>query len=338
MQTVSIVGLGLIGGSIGLGLKRWSNKDGKREDVLRIIGFDLELQAQNYAKKIKAVDRTEWSLPRAVEGADVVVLAVPPLAMRDVMETIAPSLNAGTVVCDVASTKVDVLAAADELLPKTVNFVGTHPMAGSHRGIEGASADLFDGATWCVVPSVTASESAVQTVLGLVNALEADPLFVDAHEHDGFVGGVSHLPFLLSIALTRSVSKDAGWRDMRHLSASGFRDVSRLAGGSAVMHRDICVTNRDNIVRWLGEAIDELYEMRQLIHENSEQSQQKLLDMFDDARDARAEWATTESSSGKLVQDTEGELTDISVGGQIQQMIFGNLFRRKPTMSDRDRR
>lgn len=330
MQQVAIVGLGLIGGSIGLGLRQWSSKNGKREHVLSVTGFDTELEHQNYAKKIKAVDRTEWSLQEAIDGADLVILAVPPLAIREVMESIRPALKAGAVVCDVGSTKSDVMQWAEELLPTTVHFIGTHPMAGGSSSIEAADAELFVGATWCVVPSIRADETAVQTVLGMVSALGAEPLFVDAAEHDGFVGGVSHLPFVLSAALMRAVSRDAGWRDMQQLSATGFRDVSRLAGGSPTMHRDICVTNRDAIIRWIDEAVDELREMQTLIKSESEDKQDALLDYFNEAREARALWATSTRRDGVLVQDTDNELGDMSVGGQIQQLMFGSLFRRKP--------
>ena len=179
-QQVTIIGLGLIGGSIGLGLKKWSNNSGKRDDVLEVTGFDIDLQNQNFAKKSKAVDRTEWSITKAVESADLIVLAVPARAVRDVMENIAPVLRDGAVVCDVTSTKADIMQWASELLPDTVHFVGTHPMAGGSRSIEGADGDLFRGSTWCVVPAVEADEAAVQTVLGLVSALGAEPKFVDA--------------------------------------------------------------------------------------------------------------------------------------------------------------
>lgn len=328
-QQVTIVGLGLIGGSIGLGLKRWSNQGGKRDDVLEITGFDIDLQNQNYAKKIKAVDRTEWNLHKAVDGADLVILAVPPRAIREVMEAIGSSLTAGTVICDVASTKADIMRWAEELLPDSVHFVGTHPMAGGSRSIEAADGSLFEGATWCVVPSVSADEAAVQTVLGMVSALGAEPMFVDAHEHDGFVGAVSHLPFVLSTALMRSVSKDPAWRDMQLLSATGFRDVSRLAGGSPEMHRDICVTNREAVARWIDEAIEELQHMRSLVTAGTEEADETLLKVFEEARDARAEWATRERG-GRLVQNTENELTEFSVGGQLSQLMFGSFFRRKP--------
>ncbi|MEZ4572236.1 MAG: prephenate dehydrogenase/arogenate dehydrogenase family protein [Thermomicrobiales bacterium] len=219
---------------------------------------------------------------------------------------------------------------AEEILPDSVHFIGTHPMAGGSRSVEAATADLFQGATWCVVPSVKADEAAVQTVLGLVNALGAEPLFVDAHEHDGFVGAISHLPFVLSIALMRSVSADPAWRDMQQLSATGFQDVSRLAGGSAEMHRDICITNREAVTRWIDEAVDELREIRSLVATGTDESNEALLELFSEARDARAEWATRARGDGSLIQDTDEELVDFSVGGQISQLFFGNFFRRKP--------
>jgi prephenate dehydrogenase len=341
MQQVTIVGLGLIGASIGLGLRRWSTNDGKRQPVLSVTGFDTNLEHQNYAKKIKAVDRTEWDLPKAIREADMVIVAVPPLAVRGVFESLSQDLKPGAVVTDVTSTKADIMRWADEILPSTAHFIGGHPMAGKAQSIEGAEADLFQNATWCVVPSVRADENAVQTVLGMVSALGADPTFVDAHEHDGFVGAVSHLPFMLSIALMNSVSKDPAWRDMKLLSSTGFQDVSRLAGGSAEMHRDICVTNREAVVRWMDVAIEEMLYMRSLISAGTEETDEKLLDVFENARDARASWATSERRGGELVQDTDSELSNVSMAGQFNQMLFGSMLRRKPRLgsdSPEDRR
>jgi prephenate dehydrogenase len=339
MQKVTIVGLGLIGSSIGLGLRRWASNEGKRAAVLEVTGFDLDLDHQNYSKKIKAVDRTEWDLTKSVRDADLIVLAVPPLAVRDVIESIAPHVKHNVVITDTTSTKVQVMEWASELLPDTAHFVGGHPMAGKAQSIEGAEADLFKDATWCVVPSVQADEAAVQTVLGMVSALGAEPMFVDAHEHDSFVGGISHLPFVLSIALMRTVSADPGWRDMKFLTAGGFRDVSRLAAGSPEMHRDITATNREAVTRWLDTCIDELQHVRSLISANTDEADETLLARFREARDARADWATAERREGQLVQDTEGELSKASVSEQMSQMFVGGMFRRKPRMngSGRDR-
>lgn len=337
MQRVTIVGLGLIGGSIGLGLRRWATNDGKRAAVLEVTGFDANLDHQNYAKKIKAVDGTEWDLARAVRDADLVIVAVPPLAVREVFEAIAPHLKPGAIVTDTTSTKVEVMRWAQEILPAHAHFVGGHPMAGKAQSIEAADVDLFKGATWCVIPSLAADEAAVQTVLGMVSAVGAEPMFIDAHEHDGFVGGVSHLPFLLSIALMQVVSKDAAWRDMKYLTSTGFRDVSRLSGGSAEMHRDICATNREAIVRWLDRGIDELQHMRSLIAASTSEADETLLAIFNAARDARADWATTERRDGELVQATGNELLKTSVGEQMNQMFFGSMFRRKPRVSAESR-
>src|SRR5919205_1787345 len=116
MQRVSIVGLGLIGSSIGLGLRRWAGKDGKRDSVLEISGFDTSLEVQNYAKKLKAVDRTEWNLPSAVASADFLVIATPVMATREIFEVIAKHGKEGLVVTDTASTKAEVMQWAGEIL------------------------------------------------------------------------------------------------------------------------------------------------------------------------------------------------------------------------------
>src|SRR5687768_11950019 len=174
MQRVAIIGLGLIGGSIGLSLKRWSQENAKSgQPALDVIGFDTDLEQQNFAKKVNAVDRAEWNLAKAVQGADIVVIATPVGAMRDLFADIAEHLKAGAVVTDVGSTKAQVLAWADEVLPRTVSFVGGHPMAGKAQSIEAAEADLFKDATWCVCPSVRAEEDAIRNVLGLIAACRA---------------------------------------------------------------------------------------------------------------------------------------------------------------------
>ncbi|MFN8517583.1 MAG: prephenate dehydrogenase dimerization domain-containing protein, partial [Chloroflexia bacterium] len=178
-------------------------------------------------------------------------------------------------------------------------------------------------------PSVRAPEAAVQTVIGLVAALEAESQFVDPYEHDGFVGGVSHLPFMLSSVLMNTVSSGPGWRDMKMLSASGFRDVSRLAGGSVDMHRDICLTNTDSIVRWIDEFAANLQEIRGVLVGPEEARPAALTEFFTKARDARADWATAERVVGQLAQDTEGELSRNAMAGQFSQMLFGGLARRR---------
>lgn len=339
MQRVTIIGLGLIGGSIGLGLRRWSSQNAKGgNDALEITGFDTDLEQQSYAKKINAVDKTEWNLVNAVKNADIIIIATPVLAAREIFVDIAPHLKSGAVVTDVSSTKAQILGWADELLPRTVSFIGGHPMAGKAQSIEAAEADLFKTATWCVCPSVNAGEDAIRNVLGIIAAVGAEPYFVDPNEHDAFVAGVSHLPFVLSAALMKATSADSSWRDMKTLSATGFRDVTRLASGSPAMHRDIVVTNKEAVGRWLDTYIATLQEIRDTIGSEAEDAPEKLLSFFDGARDARAEWSTQTNREGELLQSTENELTSAgNISDQLGRMLFGGLGKGRKNLLDRNR-
>jgi len=339
MQRVAIVGLGLIGGSIGLGLKAWAATQGTDEkSPLLVVGFDTDLEQQSYAKKINAVDRTEWNLINAVKNADIVIVSTPVLASREIFTDIAPHLKSGAVVTDVGSTKAQILAWADEILPRTASFIGGHPMAGKSQSIEAAEADLFKGATWCVCPSVHAGEEAIRNVLGIIAAVGAEPYFVDPNEHDAFVAGVSHLPFVLSAAMMRAVSTDSSWRDMKTLSATGFRDITRLAAGSPAMHRDIVITNREAVGRWLDTYIAQLQDVRAHISSDAEDAPEKLLEFFDQARDARAEWSTQTNREGELLQSTESELNSAgNISDQLGRMLFGGLGRGRKNMLDRNR-
>lgn len=329
MQRVLIVGLGLIGGSIGLALRRWAEErktDGRRP--LEIIGFDANLDHQRAAEKLGAVDRGAWDLAKAAREADVVILATPVKAMQDVMRDLAPHLKEGVIVTDTGSTKAQVLGWANELLPAGIHFVGGHPMAGKTQSIEGAEADLFTGATWCVSPSVTASEDAVRTVLGLVAAAGAEPYFVDPLEHDAYVAGVSHLPFALSAALMNAVARDASWREMKSLTAGGFRDTTRLAAGSPAMHRDILLTNRDAVVRWIDQLGESLSELRSALLSDPDAASARVEAFFTAARDARADWATQTTREGELLQGTGAELAPEGVADHMGRMFLGGFAKR----------
>lgn len=332
MQRVAIIGLGLIGGSMGLGLREWSRSQGKEgASPLEVIGFDTNLDHQQHAKKIGAVDRAEWKLGNAVSNADIVVVATPVATMEEVMSDIAPFLKSGAVVTDVGSTKSDVLHWGNALLPRTVSFVGGHPMAGKAQSIEAAEAGLFKGATWCICPSVRANEDAIRNILGIVAALGAEPFFIDPQEHDAYVAGVSHLPFIVSAALMNAVSGDSSWRDMKTLTASGFRDITRLAAGSAEMHRDIVLTNSDAITRWIDSMIGQMELLKAEIE--AEDRTERLTTYFTAARDARAEWSTQSREDGELLQETRDELSG-TMSGQMSRLLLGGFAnRRRPLRS-----
>ncbi|MCC7365544.1 MAG: prephenate dehydrogenase/arogenate dehydrogenase family protein [Dehalococcoidia bacterium] len=268
---VAIIGTGLIGASIGLGLAA------RKDRQFEIVGLDRDRMHAKEAKKTGAVDRDVSSLEEAVEGAGLIVLAVPVMGARRILEEITPFLSPGAIITDTCSTKADILRWAAEFLPETVHFVGGHPMAGKEKSGPGAaSADLFRNATWAVTPSPRASEQAVGVVLGLVDTLGAVPLYIDPQEHDTYAAAVSHLPILLSVALFRMVRDSQGWEDASLLSGPAFRDLTRLASGDAVMSRDIMATNREAVMHWLGRFENELATIRKAL----ELGGQPVADLF----------------------------------------------------------
>ncbi len=323
MQQITIIGLGLIGGSIGLALKRWSAQN---DNALRIIGFDTDMDHQTTAKNIKAVDDTSWSLPDTLENADVVIVATPVGAMKRVFEDIGEHLKFNAIVTDTGSTKADVMEWA-KVLPSHVSFVGGHPMAGASESIEAADADLFSGASWIVCPSPTASENAIKNVMGLIAATNAEPFFVEPEEHDSYVAGVSHLPFVLAASLVKTATSVQGWRDMKTIASSGFRDTSRLALGSPEMHRDITITNKESITRWIDSLIGTLEEFKETLQiEDEEELREQVGEFFNEAQELRAQAESVKPRSAEMSPEEEGERTS---GGMMRSMLFGNLGRKK---------
>src|SRR5438034_1030582 len=223
-KRITIIGTGLIGGSLGMALK------GARLPGLEVIGHDRDRANATQAEKSRAIDRAEHNLPRAVSGAGMVIVAVPVLSVREVMQQMAPDLAEGTVVTDTTSTKAHVMRWAKEALPEYVNFVGGHPMAGKETaGIANADASLFREKAYCICPAVDASDTAVKTVLGLVRVVDSEPLFVDPEEHEIYAGAVSHLPLRMSTALVSMLRASAAWTERGMMASSAFNIVMQRA-------------------------------------------------------------------------------------------------------------
>lgn len=290
MIRISIIGLGLIGTSLGMALR---NADPQSSPLgpIQVTGYDQDKRAMSNARGRLAIDHTARSLEEAVQAAQFVIVATPVQVVRDTFAQLATLLPAGAVVTDTASTKSQVCAWARELLPPTVNFVGGHPMAGKEQsGASAADPDLFADAIYCLTPAPTTNQTALAVVEALVTTVGARPYYIDPDEHDAYVAGVSHLPFLLSTALVESASRSPAWKEMAPLAASGFRDISRLASGDPVMHRDICLTNRTALIRWINDTVTCLLEMR----EHVEQSDAEQLDaLFEHAKQVRDAWLSS---------------------------------------------
>lgn len=259
MEKIAVLGLGLIGGSLALALHQASL-------AKQIAGYDIDPGVTTRALTREAITQMYTSVEEAVQQADMVVLAVPILELPELFERIAPALKPGALVTDTASTKAQVLTWAKTFLPPGVAFVGGHPMAGKERsGIEAAEVGLFEGCTYCLTPTAQTPPAALSLLSEVVLRLGANPLTLDAGQHDHLVAGISHLPFVLSSALVQTVSRRDDWPVMAGLAASGFRDMSRLAAGNSTMYRDICLTNQEAILRWLDALVQQLESVRSLI-------------------------------------------------------------------------
>jgi len=268
MPRVTIFGTGLIGASIGLRMRQaMAGAD------LEIVGADSFRDHAKAAERVGAIDRAEPDPRLAVEGAGLVILATPILAMRELLEEMAPALEAGAIVTDTGSTKAEVLRWARQWVPPAVSFVGGHPMAGkTDTGPGAADAALFEGARWAVVPTREAAADAVEVVTALARMMGAQPMFMDAAEHDAYVAAISHLPHLVATALFRLTRDSEAWPELSLLAAGGFRDTTRLAGTDATMAHDIAITNRAQIAHWLSRYREQLRVLQEQLEDTTDET------------------------------------------------------------------
>ncbi len=236
---MALIGVGMIGGSLAAAWRR----SGRVDDV---SGYDLDARALALALERGLIDRCANSIPEAVVGAEVVLIATPVGVMRDVFAAIAPGLPAAAILTDVGSTKADVIAHARATLGKAFpRFVAAHPIAGKELpGVEHAEADLFAGKRVILAPASDTDANALAQVDALFASAGAIVERMPAAEHDRIFAAVSHLPHLLSYALIAAIGTEVDGERKLGYGGAGFRDFTRIAASSPVMWRDICVANR----------------------------------------------------------------------------------------------
>lgn len=255
---VTIIGLGLVGGSWGLALKALGFQ-GRR------VGCD-RAEVLKRALEAGVVDEGEENPRAAVRGADLVILATPVGTILDLLPQLKPSVKPGALVTDVGSTKRLICRRGAEVFDGEALFLGGHPLAGKERsGLESADAKLFESARYVLTPLSPdhLSDPRVQSFTGLLEKLGAQPFVTDPSSHDRAVAFLSHLPQLLSTGLA-SLIAEQGAEDFlpAELAASGFRDVTRLAESPYNVWRDICLTNIENIQSALESLIEKLENMK----------------------------------------------------------------------------
>lgn len=279
---VSIIGLGLLGGSIGKdlrerGLAKQVAAYARREETIR----------EGHANE--AADEISSDLLGIVEGSDLVILCTPIFQMHKLSEMIVRGVGPGTVVTDVGSVKSYVVEHIEPVFTKHgIDFVGSHPMAGSEKaGVSAAVSGLFENATCVVTPSTGNKKDAVEKVKSLWQAIGGRPVIMSPEEHDELVARCSHLPHVLSSALSRFVLNPRWPKEQSDLSGTGFRDISRLASGSPEMWKDISLSNRSAIIQAIIEWTDELDLYKSALENQDENA---ILEFFEQAKVRRDLW------------------------------------------------
>ena len=308
MGTVAVVGTGLIGGSLGLALRRAG---------YRVQGYDADTERLARAVARGAVDEAAPTLLDAYAGAGAAFVAV---TVSHVAGAVTAALDAGVgAVSDVGSVKAPVVRAVEASAGGAAGrFVGGHPMAGSagEEGIEGADADLFEGAAWVLTPTATTDPAAFTAVRDLVALTGAKIMAVEPELHDELVAIVSHLPHLAASAVMHlATDSEANHDTLLRLAAGGFRALTRLSGRSAGIWPDICVENRRAIVDILDRYMKELERVRELV---AAAERAPLLDFFEIARAEVSNLPERSAGAGPLVElsmpvpDRPGVLAEVT--------------------------
>ncbi len=276
--TVTVIGVGLIGASLGLALK-------KAGVVNKVLGVGRSSANLDQALKMGAIDAVV-DLVEAAKQSDVIVLCIPVAQMRAVFEVIEPHLESRTMITDAGSTKGDVILAAKEVLgKKACQFVPAHPIAGgAQHGATAAKADLFQGKQTILCPLQENSPQDTDLIEGFWRSIGSVVKKISNVQHDAIYAAVSHLPHILSYALMASVvnSEDAEQK-LSHVGA-GFKDFTRIAASSPEMWRDICLGNHTAVLKELDQYLLVVNHMRKLIAENDGAGLEKLFDKASKAR------------------------------------------------------
>jgi prephenate dehydrogenase len=257
-QRITIIGLGLMGGSLAMALRE--------RNICTITGFDLSEEALEEAMKRQLIDKKAASLEQAAAEAQLVVLATPVGTYRSMCQKMASVLNPGTVVTDLGSVKSPAMAAA-ETLPDHCYFVGGHPLAGSEKGgLAAASPYLFENAYYFLTPSDRTPETVTNQLKTWISTLGAFPVIVNAKDHDRILAKTSHFPHAMASLLATVVADEAD-ESMTAFTGSGFRDTTRIASGNPELWEEIFHLNKQELIRCLHQLEIKAKRMRDALSE-----------------------------------------------------------------------
>jgi prephenate dehydrogenase len=288
-QKITIIGVGLLGGSIGLAAR-------KNRVAGEIAGFVRSKKSVADCEKFGATDFATTDLLAAVSNSDLVILCTPPAQMAALTTQFLPALKRGAIVTDVGSVKAGVVRELESLVKKSgAHFVGSHPMAGAEKtGVAVARADLFVNAACVVTPTKKSNAVAVRKLEQFWKSLGARVLKMDAAQHDLLVSRTSHLPHVIAATLAGLILNPASPKLQAQLCATGFRDTTRIASGSPEMWRDIALVNHKNVSQSVDAFVVELKKFQTALKKSDAKAVEKF---FAIAKVRRDNWCVKSSST-----------------------------------------
>ncbi len=272
-RKVAIVGVGLMGGSLGLAIR-------KHNVARQIVGTSLHHSSLTYALKNKVIDQAAHDLRSAVQGADLVVMAAPVKVIMELFSQVGKHAHRNCIITDVGSTKASIVEAAQKTLPNPSMFVGSHPLAGSEKtGALFASAELFEGSTCIMTPTEQTNRLAKEKVKHFWTNLGSNVKFLSPKDHDQILSYISHLPHIMAYSLMEVLPPE-----FLEYASAGLRDTTRIASSSPEMWKDICLSNNRNIIKSLDEFVKVLSVMRKSMSSRDEQT---LMEHFQKSKEKR---------------------------------------------------
>lgn len=279
-KRVLIIGLGLIGGSIALAIK-------KKHNDATIVGYDVDENQAKLAKSLDIIDEAASSLEEGVKDASLIIIAIPVIETEKMIEKLASlPLKENVLITDVGSTKAEIVKKSAVFKDKNAVFIGGHPMAGSHKtGVMASKAHLFENAFYILTPEKDCQRKYVEKLKDWLKGTNATFIEMSPAEHDKLVGMISHFPHIIAASLVQQLAKaDDNDFNISRFAAGGFRDITRIASSSPVMWRDILLRNKDVLLRLLDRWEEEMKYVRNIL-ENSDG--EKIYEYFATAKKYR---------------------------------------------------
>ena len=281
IKKLSILGVGMIGGSLARALKR-------ADACQTVVGFGRSEEKLRMAMDLGVIDEYSLRARDAVQGADMVVIATPLSTNARLFADIKASLPENAVITDVGSAKgIVVKAARENLGEKFANFVPGHPIAGKEKsGVEASSADLFEDHVVILTPGEETSIHALSNVTAMWEACLAEVITLDVEHHDDVLAATSHLPHVLAYALVDCLAKKQETEEVFSYAAGGFLDFTRIASSDPTMWHDICTANRDSLLRMLDMFNEHLVQVRDAIEKNDSEKIHRVFSRAKETRDS----------------------------------------------------